>query len=108
MLSLDQTAIPGGCSYIMELNPEHVRAGDGSLDLEQVTDLIQHFVDHEGVNLAINVLDADELRRAMALPGQYAGLAARMYGQSLYFAQMDRRLQEFLVARADRRGALDS
>jgi formate C-acetyltransferase len=108
VLSLDQTAIPGGCSYIMELDPRHVRAADGSLDLERVTDLLQRFVDGEGVNLAINVLDPDELRAALALPGQYGGPAARMYGQSLYVAQMDRRLQEFLVARADRRGAVES
>jgi pyruvate-formate lyase len=106
VLSLDQTAIPGGCSYIMELDPRHVRAADGALDLEGVTDLLQRFVDGEGVNLAINVLDPDELRAALALPGQYGGPAARMYGQSLYVAQMDRRLQEFLVARADRRGAV--
>lgn len=105
VLSLDQTAIPGGCSYIMELNPEHASGSDGGLDIEKVTDLIEHFVEGEGANLAINVLDPDALREAMALPGQYRGPAARMYGQSLYFAQMDRRLQEFLVARADRRSA---
>ncbi|MGH2352080.1 MAG: pyruvate formate lyase family protein [Chloroflexota bacterium] len=105
VLTLDQTAIPGGCSYIMELDPAYLRSDDGSgaPDLEQLTDLIQHFVQHEGVNLAINVLNPDELRAAMALPGQYGGPAARMYGQSLYFAQMDRRLQEFLASRADRR-----
>jgi choline trimethylamine-lyase len=127
VLALDQTAIPGGCSYIMELNPEHVAAEDGGpktedespptapsvfppssfvqVDLEKLTDLIQYFVDREGVNLAVNVLDPDALRATMDLPGQYGGPAARMYGQSLYFAQMDRKLQEFLVARADRRGA---
>ncbi|MBI3971080.1 MAG: hypothetical protein HY332_07295 [Chloroflexi bacterium] len=131
VLAVDQTTIPGGCSYIMELNPEHVRrdgagerpvtkdegAGEGdfvlrpssfvNLDMEKLSDLIQYFVDREGVNLAINVLDPDELREAMALPGQYDGPAARMYGQSLYFAQMDRRLQAFLAARADRLPALE-
>jgi pyruvate-formate lyase len=107
VLALDQTAIPGGCSYIMELNPEHVQAagGSGALDLEKVTDLIQYAVDHQAVNLAINVLDPDDVRAAAALPGQYGGLSARMYGQSLYVAQMDRRLQDFLAARTDRRQA---
>ena len=112
VLAVDQTTIPGGCSYIMELNPEHIRpdsapgnASADTLDVEKLTDIIRYFVDRQGINLAINVLDPDALRRAMALPGHYGGPAARMYGQSLYFAQMDRRLQEFLVARADRRDA---
>jgi formate C-acetyltransferase len=107
VLSLDQTAVPGGCSYIMELNPEQVQAPDGSgeIDLEKVTDLIQYAVDHGAANLAINVLDPDEVRVAAALPGQYGGLGARMYGQSLYVAQMDPRLQDFLAARVDRRPA---
>ena len=84
--------------------PRQRQRGD-TLDVEKLTDIIRYFVDRQGVNLAINVLDPDALRRAMALPGHYGGPAARMYGQSLYFAQMDRRLQEFLVARADRRDA---
>ncbi len=122
VLTVDQTTIPGGCSYIMELNPEWVTPGGPAagtrvpgladqngqpkqIDLEKLTDLIQYFIERQGVNLAINVLDPDDLRAAQSLAGQYAGPAARMYGQSLYFAQMDRRLQEFLIARADRRGA---
>jgi pyruvate-formate lyase len=54
-----------------------------------------------GISLSPNVLDPEPLRLATTLPGQYAGPSARMYGQSLYLAQMDRRLQEFLIARTD-------
>ncbi len=126
VLAVDQTEIPGGCSYIMELDPEHILRDDGrttndqssgdhssdldpssfvDLDMDKLAAILQYFVDRQGVNLAINVLDPDALRAAQSLPGQYGGPAARMYGQSLYFAQMDRRLQEFLIARADRRPA---
>jgi formate C-acetyltransferase len=128
VLAVDQTAIPGGCSYIMELNPEHVLTDgllDGQpvphgasavhwshdtplrerLDVNKLAAIIRYFVDREGQNLAINVLDPDDVRAAAARPGQYSGPAARMYGQSLYIAQMDRRLQDFLAARADRRRA---
>ncbi|HUX85626.1 MAG TPA: pyruvate formate lyase family protein, partial [Chloroflexota bacterium] len=107
ILSIDQTSIPGGASYIMELNTQHVRddAAPRKLDLDKIADIIQYFVDHEGLNLAINVLDPEPLREAAGLPGAYAGPAARMYGQSLYFAQMDRRLQDFLIARTDREPA---
>jgi len=107
ILAIDQTSIPGGASYIMELNSQHIckETTPSEIDVNKLTDIIQYFVDHEGVNLAINVLDPEPLRLATTLPGQYAGPSARMYGQSLYLAQMDRRLQEFLIARTDREPA---
>jgi formate C-acetyltransferase len=101
--SLDQTAVPGGSSYIMELNTEHIRNGDGDVvSVDKLADLLQYFVDLGGMNLAINVLDPEWIAEVMEDPESSPELSARMYGWSQYVKNLDPRLQQFLLDRAQR------
>lgn len=100
--SLDHTAIPGGTSWIMELNSKHVRAANGSIDVEKIAELLRYAVDQGVANYAINVLDPEPLRTAMQHPEALPSLSARLYGYSEYIVNLDPRLQDFLLSRTDR------
>ena len=100
---LDQTAIPGGASYIMELNTKHIKSpnGDG-VSTDQLADLLQYYIDLGGMNLAINVLDPEWIEEVMDDPTNNPNLSARLYGWSQYVKNLDPRLQQFLLDRTRR------
>ena len=100
--ALDHSSVPGGMSYIMELNTEHIRDDDGEISVDMLADLIQAYVDMGGMNLAINVLDPEWLIEAKHQPEKWSHLSARYYGWSGYYNNLDSRLKDFLIARATR------
>ena len=100
--ALDHLSIPGGMSYIMELNSEHIRDDTGEISVDMLADLIQAYVDMGGMNLAINVLDPEDLIDAKEHPEKWPTLSARYYGWSGYFNNIDEKLQDFLIDRATR------
>jgi formate C-acetyltransferase len=100
--ALDHSSVPGGMSYIMELNTEHIRDDDGEISVDMLADLIQAYVDMGGMNLAINVLDPEWLIEAKHEPEKWPHLSARYYGWSGYYNNLDSRLKDFLIARSTR------
>ncbi|HJO07222.1 MAG TPA: pyruvate formate lyase family protein [Chloroflexota bacterium] len=101
--ALDQTAVPGGSSYIMELNTEHIRNGDGEgISVDKLADLLQYYIDLGGMNLTMNVLDPEWIAEVMQDPKSRPELSARMYGWSQYVKNLDPRLQQFLLDRTQR------
>ena len=54
------------------------------------------------MNLAINVLDPEWIAEVMEDPESSPELSARMYGWSQYVKNLDPRLQQFLLDRAQR------
>lgn len=100
---LDQTAIPGGASYIMELNTKHIENSDGDgVSTDRLAELLQYYIDLGGMNLAINVLDPEWIEEVMNDPTSNPNLSARLYGWSQYVKNLDPRLQEFLLDRTRR------
>jgi len=58
-----------------------------------------------GVQINLNVVDLDQIKRAMDYPQepQFKDLVVKVTGYSAHFVTMDRKLQEEFLARVDYR-----
>jgi formate C-acetyltransferase len=65
-----------------------------------VPSLVRGFFAQGGLQLQINVLDADVLRAARANPEEYRDLVVRISGYSAYFVDLTEAMKDELIARA--------
>jgi len=77
----------------------HPSAMEGEERRRKFVSLIRSFVDLKGFQVQFNVVSADVLRDAQAHPEQYRHLVVKVAGYSAYFATLDRKLQDQLIAR---------
>jgi formate C-acetyltransferase len=96
---LDHSEIPGGTSYILELYPSVIQGEDAT---EKLVSLLRTYFDLGGMNIAINIIDAQTLRAAQAEPNRHCSLSVRLFGYSDYFVNLDKPLQDFLIQKAER------
>lgn len=54
-----------------------------------------------GQTLQVNVLDAEELKKAKAEPEKYKGLIVRVGGYSTYFVDLEEGLQDNIIKRTE-------
>ncbi len=91
----------GGMSYIVDLQPSDFAGEEGRAKLVA---FIKAYFDMGGMNIGVNVIDAQTLRAAQREPERYASLSVRIFGYSDYFVALDRDVQEYLIARAEQAG----
>ncbi len=70
-------------------------------------DLIRTFVQNGGMNLGINLVDAETLKKAKAEPEQYRSLTVRLFGYSDYFNNLSETLKEALIQKAGQPESLE-
>lgn len=58
-----------------------------------------YFLDQDGMQVQIAVLNADDLRRARENPGDYPNLLVRVSGYCAYFADLQPEVQDEIIAR---------
>lgn len=63
-------------------------------------DMIRTFVDAGGMNLSINLADAEILQKAKAEPERYRSLTVRLFGYSDYFNNLSDTLKDALIEKA--------
>jgi formate C-acetyltransferase len=68
---------------------------------ERLRALLTGYFAQGGMHVHFNLMDAAALRQAQALPQEYADLTVRVSGYSARFAQVERRWQDALIARAE-------
>ncbi len=91
---------------------DHVRTGGTLLNqrflpdvladeggLRKLGDLVRTYFRLDGHHIQFNVVDSATLRRAQELPGEYRDLIVRVAGYSDYFNNLDRALQDEIIAR---------
>jgi len=91
---------------------DHVRTGgtllnqrflpsvlEGEKDLEKVAHLVRTYFRMNGHHVQFNVVDSDTLRDAQAHPDRHRDLIVRVAGYSDYFHNLNRGLQEEVIAR---------
>ena len=61
--------------------------------------LLQTYFRRGGVQHQPNVMDASELEEAQAHPEKYKDLVVRLWGVSAHFVDLNRELQDELIAR---------
>ena len=71
--------------------------GEGA---DKIKMLFEIFFNRGGMQLQVNVCDAETLRKAQANPQEYASLIVRVGGYSEYFVHIPKRLQDEIIARS--------
>ena len=96
--TIDQTLFANGTLLNMKFSPSSLNGEDGVRKLAQ---LIQTYFDLGGMELQINVVSADTLRKAQKNPEEYKNLVVRIAGFSAYFVELNLACQEDLIARTE-------
>ena len=96
--SIDPAGITGACSVNLKLSPAVVKGKVGS---ENMKALFKGFFDKGGVQLQVNYVDSDTLRAAQVDPKKYSNLIVRIAGYCEYFNNLDRNLQNEIIARSE-------
>jgi formate C-acetyltransferase len=73
----------------------------GEAALDSFVDLLRGFSALKIPHVQFNVVSAETLRRAQARPEEYRGLVVRVAGYSAYFTELDRALQDEIIARTE-------
>jgi pyruvate formate-lyase/glycerol dehydratase family glycyl radical enzyme len=95
---LDYSWHPGGNVINMKLHPTALAGEAGVVALAA---LIRTCFDLGGVQLQFNTTDREALIDAMAHPETHAHLVVRVSGFSAYFTQLEREVQEDILARTE-------
>lgn len=93
---LDQKNAKDGCLYNLRFDPRSVQGERGR---EVLRSVIETYFDNMGEHIQINVVDDETLRAAQREPEKYRGLLVRVAGYLAYFTELDKDVQEVLIAR---------
>jgi len=93
---LDQKNAQDGCLYNIRFDPRSIQGEKGRAVLESV---VKTYFNHMGEHIQINVIDDATLRAAQREPENYRNLLVRVAGYLAYFTELDRDVQEALIAR---------
>lgn len=89
----DHSPFLGGIACNLELTPNQARP-------EIVANLIKGYIKRGGMELQVNVVDAETLRDAKAHPEQHRNLVVRVGGYSDYFVTLPEALQDEIITRS--------
>jgi len=88
-----------GNPMLVTLNRSDIRGEAGHRRIRQI---VETYFRQGGFHIHLNILDADQLREAKSNPEQHADLLVRISGLSAQFVALDERLQDGLIARAEK------
>ncbi len=88
----------GGTLLNQKFTPQLLRDEDG---LNKLTQLVRTYFKLDGHHIQFNVVDTTTLRAAQQNPEQYRDLIVRVAGYSDYFCDLNKALQDEIVARTE-------
>jgi len=71
----------------------------GEAGLRKLGNLVRTYFRMDGHHIQFNVVDSKTLRRAQESPSEHGDLIVRVAGYSDYFNNLDRALQQEIIAR---------
>ncbi len=92
---LDQADMPGGVLYNLRFDPRGVQGEQG---LNIIGGVIREFLEG-GEHIQINVVDDKTLLAAQKDPENYRDLVVRVAGYMAYFTELDKGVQDVIIAR---------
>ena len=98
VLKLDSSLFMGDMSIDLSFNPNAVHGREG---LDAMRSLLMSYVDNYGHALQINVLSADELRKAQKSPEKYRDLQIRVCGWNVLWNSLTKEEQDFYIRQAE-------
>jgi len=94
--SFDHRRFAGGLALNMRLHPTVFSREDG---VAKLRDMTKAYFEKGGMEVQYNVVDTKTLRAAQKAPEEYRDLVVRIAGYSAYFIELDRDLQNDIIAR---------
>jgi formate C-acetyltransferase len=94
--SNDGSKLIGGCGFNMKINPDFVKGAEGRMILKS---LLSTYLQKSGMQIQVNLVDQETLRKAQLSPDQYRNIIVRVAGYCEYFANLDRKLQDEIIRR---------
>lgn len=98
MTKLVLTKVSGGMAFNMKITPGFVRGPDGPGIFRS---LLKTYVAQGGLQIQVNMVDRETLRKAQEKPDDYRNIVVRIAGYYDYFVALDRKLQDEIIARTD-------
>ncbi len=95
--AMDNTKYSGNI-FNMKFHPTAVSTED---DQKKLLSLVKTFMDLGGYHIQFNIVSSKLLREAQLNPDQYRNLVVRVAGFSAFFVQLDKKLQEEIIARTE-------
>ena len=101
---------------VASLKPEHFYAGalfnlrfdpksvEGEKGIDTIESVVKTYFKEGGQHIQINVVDDATLRAAQENPEEYRGLVVRVAGYLAYFTELDRHVQDSIIARTAHSG----
>jgi len=88
----------GGALLNLKFNPSIAAGEEGT---RNIAALIRSYFTMDGHHLQFNVIDSKTLQEAQARPEEYRDLVVRVAGYSDYFGNLDKALQDEIIARTE-------
>lgn len=92
---LDFRGLTGAITVNLKLNPTLVKGKQGT---ENIKAMIKAYFKNKGVQLQLNFVNEEMLREAQRNPQEHSNLIVRVGGYCEYFNNLDRELQEEVIA----------
>ncbi len=93
---LDFGPLTGGTGFNLKLNPGFVRGAEGR---EILKSLLRTYVERGGLQIQVNLVDQETLKKAQQRPDEYRHVIVRVAGFCEYFVSLDRKLQDEIIQR---------
>jgi formate C-acetyltransferase len=95
---LNHRLVANGSALNLRLSPTHLKGEQGA---QLLSSLITAFFGLGGMHIQFNLVDSPTLRRAQTHPEEYRDLVVRVAGYSALFTDLDRLVQDELIARTE-------
>jgi len=96
--NIDQLKYPNGTLLNMKFSPSCLSGPDG---VEKLSNLIKTYFDIGGMEVQINVVGVDTMKKAQEKPDEYKNLIVRVAGFSSYFIELHLDAQLDLIRRTE-------
>ena len=98
ILKFDQRDYANGTLCNMKFHPTALQGADGNRKLRAV---MESYFNRGGMELQLNIVSADTLRKAQETPEEYQDLVVRIAGFSAYFVEVYKEAQDDLIRRTE-------
>ena len=102
MANLEHINLVQGTIFNMKMHPASLETRAG---MPKWADLIRTYFDLGGWEIQFNVVSADTLREAQKHPEDYRDLVVRVVGYSAFFVELEKVVQDDIIARTEHCGA---
>ena len=98
VLKLDSSLFMGAITIDLSFNPNAVRGEEG---IDAMRALLMTYVDNYAQAMQINVLSADQLRKAQKEPEKHQDLQVRVCGWNVLWNSLTKEEQDFYIRQAE-------